>query len=95
MLGMGAIRDFLARHWRKILGGAIAVAGVVYPPLAPLVPLGTLVIGSDFQLGASIGTPVGAAAKKLAQAHEGLSAADLEALRKAAEGLATGSNAHG
>lgn len=35
------------------------------PSLAVTVPLGTAIIGSDFQLGATLGTPLGKGAKDL------------------------------
>ena len=77
-------RSFWENHWRKVLGGALAVAGVFVPALLPLAPLGTLILGSDFQVGSKVGTAIGAGAKKVVN-HESLSAEELQALADAAQ----------
>lgn len=58
--------SWLESHWKKLLGIAVGVVGVFYPPLAPVLgPLGGVIVGSDFQVGTQLGTPVGGAAKDL------------------------------
>lgn len=58
--------SWLKSHWKKLAGIAVGAASVFYPPLAPiLVPLGSAIIGSDFQVGSQLGTPVGSAAKDM------------------------------
>lgn len=66
------LKSFLKKHWKKIVGVAVAVSGVFYPPaLAVTVPLGSSLFGSDFQLGTQIGTPIGQSAKELADLVNG------------------------
>jgi hypothetical protein len=63
---------FLRKHWKKALGVAVAIAGVFYPPaLAVTIPIGTAIAGSDFQIGAQMGTPIGQAAKDFARKVNG------------------------
>jgi hypothetical protein len=82
---MGKLKRFASKHWKKILGGAVAVAGAFVPPLAPLIPIGTLLFGSDFQLGSSVGTPIGAAGKRVAEGAELTKALSPEQLRELAD----------
>lgn len=60
-----ASMDWLKDHWRKLAGIAIATAGYFYPPLIPLTTIGGIILGSDFQVGSKMGTPLGPAAKQL------------------------------
>jgi hypothetical protein len=55
--------SFLKRHWKKAAGVVVAAVGVFVPGLQPLIPIGGMLFGSDFQIGASAGTPLGKAAK--------------------------------
>jgi hypothetical protein len=66
--------------WRKVLGLGLTVAGAFVPALAPLAVVGAGIFGSDFQVGASIGTPIGAAAKQVADTHKLLTAAESQEL---------------
>jgi hypothetical protein len=77
------MKNFLSKHWKKLLGGAVAVAGAFVPGLQPLIPVGALILGSDFQLGSSIGTPLGAGAKRVVEKHESLSGHDLQVITEA------------
>lgn len=83
---MSTIGKFFADHWKKLLGGGIAVAGAFIPALAPLIPLGTLLVGTDFQVGSQVGTRLGAGAKKVISHKDiaALSADELAALADAA-----------
>ena len=56
--------NFLKKHWKKGLGLIVGIVGAFTPAAAVLIPVGTLLIGTDFQVGASAGTPVGRAAKE-------------------------------
>lgn len=58
--------SWLSRNWRKVAGIVVGATGVLYPPLLPVtIGIGGLVAGSDFQIGAQLGTPIGKAAKEL------------------------------
>jgi len=73
---MGSIWSFVKGNYKKLLGVAVGVSGVFYPPLLPLTTsLGGVIFGSDFQHGTELGTPVGKDAKELAS--------QLDAARKA------------
>jgi hypothetical protein len=62
------MKSWLASHWKKLLGVAVGIAGVFYPPLAPVLgPLGGVIVGSDFQIGTQLGTPIGGDAQKLVE----------------------------
>jgi hypothetical protein len=82
---MGKLKRFASKHWKKILGVTVTVAGAFVPPLAPLVPIGTLLFGSDFQWGSSIGTPIGAGAKRVVEGAEITKALTPEQLRELAD----------
>jgi len=75
---MNSVTAFFKAHWKKLLGGAVAVAGSFFPEVAlPAQVLGGVILGSDFQVGSSIGTPVGQAAKRVADTHKALSQDEL------------------
>lgn len=58
--------SWLKSHWKKIVGAGVAIAGWFVPELAPLQIVGGIVLGSDFQVGTALGTPIGKGAKGLA-----------------------------
>lgn len=66
------MKTFLKRNWQKLLGIAIGACAAI-PALehyaGPLLGVGGLIVGADFQLGAKLGTPIGKAAQEL---HEQL-----------------------
>lgn len=57
--------NWLKAHWRKLAGIAVGVVGAFLPPgfREVLLAVGGSVLGSDFQVGSSAGTPLGQAAK--------------------------------
>lgn len=64
--------SWLKSHWKKVLGISVGIVGA-FTPLAPvLIPVGALVLGTDFQVGSQVGTPLGQAAKDVVrQVHGG------------------------
>lgn len=57
------MKSFLKKHWKKFAGAAVAAVGAFVPGLQPLIPVGALLFGTDFQIGVSAGTPIGKAAR--------------------------------
>lgn len=83
---MNTIGNFFADHWRKLAGiavGALCAIPVLTPFALPIVGLGGLIFGSDFQVGATVGTPLGAGAKDVVN-HRTLTAEELQTLADAA-----------
>ena len=58
------MKKFLKDHWKKGLGLAVGIAGAFTPAAIVLLPVGALIFGTDFQVGASAGTPIGRTAKE-------------------------------
>lgn len=56
--------NFLKKHWKKGLGLVVGIAGAFTPAAVVLLPLGGIIFGTDFQVGASAGTPLGRTAKE-------------------------------
>lgn len=83
-----SFKDWIKKNWVKLAGASVAVVGAFVPGLQPLVPLGGVIFGTGFQVGASIGTPIGQSAKRVAETHDVLSelnAKQLEQLVKLAK----------
>lgn len=59
--------NWFKKHWKKLAGAGIAIAGAFIPGAQPLIPFGAVLFGADFQVGAQVGTPIGKGAKDLVQ----------------------------
>lgn len=72
------MKDWFKRNWLKLAGASVAVVGAFVPGLQPLIPLGGVIFGTGFQVGASIGTPIGQSAKRVAETHDVLAELNAE-----------------
>lgn len=63
--------QYAVNHKRKLLGIAVGAVGVFFPPILPYTTvLGGVIVGSDFQVGAKVGTAIGDTAKHVVDSRK-------------------------